>query len=138
MPTPFSNFVRQRREQLGKTQRQVAEVCRVVPEMITLVESGRRRPDPDRLLLLADALEVDRSALSRLALQTWHPNFYAELIGEPVSPPNIPASDPANRVTVELDREDADLLRSFKRLNGTARHHLRMLADQMANPPGPR
>ncbi len=135
MPNDFSTFVRRRRQELSKTQRQVAQACGVVPEMITFIESGRRRPDPERLPLLADALEVDRTALCRLALATWHPRFYAELVGEPVSSRDPKASDPEKRVSVELSREDADFVRSLQRLNGVARHSLQMLADQMANPP---
>ncbi len=138
MPNTFSDFVRWRRQQVGKTQRQVAQACGVVPEMITSVESGRRRPDPDRLPLLADALEVNRSDLCRLALETWHPDFYAELVGEPVSSQGIRASDPEGRVKVEVNREDADFLRSLKRLNRTARHNMRVLADQMAKSPARR
>ena len=42
MPDCFSDFVRQRRQELGQTQRQVAQACCVTPEMITLIEAGRR------------------------------------------------------------------------------------------------
>ena len=82
MPDAFSTFVRRRRQELSKTQREVAQACQVTPEMITQIEAGRRRPDPERVPCLADALETDRKELCHLAARTWQPSFYAELMGE--------------------------------------------------------
>ena len=138
MPDVFSDFVRQRRQELGQTQRQVAQACCVTPEMITLIEAGRRRPDPAWPPRLADALETDRAAFCRLALATWHPLFYSELVGEAIPTGDLSAEDPQNRVTVELHREDAAWVRSLQRLDLATRHHLRQIAEQLANPPSPR
>ena len=82
MPDAFSAFVRRQRQALGKTQREVAQACQVTPEMITQIESGRRRPHPEWVPRLADALQTDRQELCRLAARTWQPNFYAVLMGE--------------------------------------------------------
>jgi transcriptional regulator with XRE-family HTH domain len=135
MPDAFASFLRKRRLELNRTQREIAQACDFTPEMVTLMESGRRRPDPEWVPYLADALETDRTALCQLALQTWHPNFYAELKGEPIQSEDLPSADPSSRVTIEIDREDADCLRSLRRLNLQARRQLQWLAEHMVNPP---
>ncbi len=82
MPDAFSTFVRHRRQDLDKTQREVGVACGVTAVMITQIEAGRRRPNPEWVPCLADALETDRKELCHLAARTWHPNFYAVLTGE--------------------------------------------------------
>lgn len=140
MPDTFAMFVRRRRQELGRTQRQVGEACGVTPEMVTMIEAGRRRPDPEWVPRLADALETDRAALCQLAARTWFPNFSAELAGEAVDATRLEATHPEaeNRVSVELNREDADWLRSLKRLDQSAQRQLRQLTDWLAHPPAPR
>lgn len=78
----FSTFIRHRRRELDKTQREIGVACGVTPEMITQLESGRRRPDPEWIPCLADALETNRKELCHLAVRTWQPIFYAELMKE--------------------------------------------------------
>lgn len=75
----FNRTIRRRREELGKTQLQVAEAVGVTSDCITLVEGGRRRLDLDRIPRLADALEMDRKDLCRQALLARSPQFYSEL-----------------------------------------------------------
>ncbi len=131
----FSTFVRKRRQELDKTQREIALACGVNPVMITMIEAGRRRPDPDWVPRLSDALETDRQSLCQLAAKTWHPTFHAELAGETIPTEGLPAADHADRVTVEITREDAAWLRSLKGLNVHARRQLQGLTEQLAHPP---
>jgi transcriptional regulator with XRE-family HTH domain len=138
MPDTFATFVRQRRLELKRTQRQIGDACGVTPEMVTQIEAGRRRPDPEWVPRLADALETDRAVLCRLAVRTWYPNFHAELAGEAVETTNLEGTDPDHRVSVELAREDADWLRSLKRLDQAAQRQLRQLTDRLAYPPASR
>ncbi len=82
MPNSEGNFrlyIRQRRQELDKTQRQVAQACGVTPDYIALIEGGLRRLDLERIPLLADALEVSRAQLCRQALAERAPQFYQEL-----------------------------------------------------------
>ncbi len=76
---PFSHFIRQRRLELGKTQKQVAEVLGTTADFVTLAEAGERRIDLDRIPLLADALEVDRAELCMWALSERAPVLFSEL-----------------------------------------------------------
>ncbi len=76
---PFSQFIRQRRLELGKTQKQVAGVLGTTADFVTLAEAGERRIDLDRIPLLADALEVDRGELCLWALSERAPVLFGEL-----------------------------------------------------------
>ncbi len=78
---PFSHYIRQRRLDLDKTQKQVAEVLGTTPDFVTLVEAGERRIDLDRVPLLADALEVDRTDLCVWALSERAPVLFSEVFG---------------------------------------------------------
>lgn len=86
MPTRFPgslcNFVRNRRRDLNKTQRTVADRVGVTSDFISLVESGERRMDLDKIPQLADALEVDRTELCRRALAERAPSLYRILFDE--------------------------------------------------------
>ncbi len=76
---PFSHFIRQRRLELGKTQKQIAEVLGTTADFVTLAEAGERRIDLDRIPLLADALEIDRTDLCVWALSERAPVLFGEL-----------------------------------------------------------
>jgi len=81
----FSAFIRARRQQLCKTQADIAAECGISsPDFISLVEAGRRRVKLERVPRLAEVLGVDPTYLCRLALTSWAPQFAAalELPGE--------------------------------------------------------
>ena len=81
----FSAFIRARRQQLCKTQADIAAECGISsPDFIGLVEAGRRRVKLERVPRLAAVLQVDATYLCRLALFCWAPQFAAalELPGE--------------------------------------------------------
>lgn len=78
----FATFIRNRRLELGKTQRQVADYIGVrCPDFLCLVEQGRRRLELERIPLLAHVLETDARTLCRLALESRAPRFCAQLLG---------------------------------------------------------
>lgn len=79
MTTEFSRFLRQRRQELGKTQIEIADACGLTQMSITLVEGGRRRLALERVPRLAAALQVDPPELCLLALRCWHPELSAAL-----------------------------------------------------------
>jgi transcriptional regulator with XRE-family HTH domain len=79
MKNAFSEFLRARRLELGRTQQQVADACGVTATAITWFEKGRRRPRLDLVPVLADVLEVDRQLLCRLALETRAGKFFLAL-----------------------------------------------------------
>ena len=139
MPTPFGDFIRTRRTQLGLTQRQVAQSVGVTPECITLIEAGRRQPELERVPRLADALQTDRQALCRLALECRAPVFYYELVGTPGFDLLTLIEDDEGadhqRVLIELDRDDAEWVRQVRLLDCQTRHHLREIAERLAPPP---
>ncbi len=72
-------YIRQRRQELDKTQREIALACGVTPDYIALIEAGVRRLELQRVPYLADALNVDRAELCRRALAERAPRFYREL-----------------------------------------------------------
>ena len=88
MPGPFagrlSRFIRHRREELRLTHQQLADLIQVSPGFVSLVESGHRRLDLDRIPQLADALETDRTYLCWMAVIEGKPVIFQELFGEPV------------------------------------------------------
>jgi transcriptional regulator with XRE-family HTH domain len=87
--------IRERREALGMTQQEVAELVGTEPEFIGMVEGGRRRFDLDRLATLADALQFDKTQLCRLGLYERAPQLYRVLFGD--GPPAFEADCPAPR-----------------------------------------
>lgn len=95
MPNRFegyiSNFIRQRRLQLGLTQKAVAQMIGVTADFISLLESGERRLDLDRIPRLADALDVERFDLCASALRDRCPQLFAEIFSvESVAAPPEP------------------------------------------------
>jgi transcriptional regulator with XRE-family HTH domain len=88
----ISNFIRRRRLELGLTQREVAQILDVTPDFISLLESGERRLDLDRIPRLADALSAERGDLCAWALLDRCPALFAEIFAvESVAVPPEPA-----------------------------------------------
>lgn len=54
-----------RRQELGLSQRQLAELCGTTQPAIARFESGRRPPKMDTLLAMADALDASLEVLFR-------------------------------------------------------------------------
>jgi transcriptional regulator with XRE-family HTH domain len=76
----FGAIVRQRREELGASQGQIAKAVGISsPEFIGMMEAGSRPVPLDRVPALADALQLDRSDLCKAALAERHPTFYRAL-----------------------------------------------------------
>jgi transcriptional regulator with XRE-family HTH domain len=114
----FAAFLARRREALHKTQAQVAERCAVTPEAVSMFETARRKPSFESLLYLAEALQVDRQAFCRFALEHRAPAFYATLGLPPVEAedlesagPRMPTSNPLLEDDEEEDREESDWTR---------------------------
>jgi len=76
---PFCEWIRRRRLQLRLKQSQIADELRVTEESIAHWESGRRRPELNKIPRLAAALHVDPRELCRKVLDEWHPAFYDSL-----------------------------------------------------------
>lgn len=95
MPNRFegyiSNFIRRRRLQLGLTQKAVAQIIGVTADFISLLESGERRLDLDRMPRLADALGAERGDVCAWALLDRCPELFAEIFSvESVAAPPEP------------------------------------------------
>lgn len=90
----FGAFLAVCRDLLGKTQAQIAEACAVTPEALCQIERGRRKPSFELVLTLADALHVDRTLLSRFALQSRALEFYTTLGLAPVEQAALDAAYP--------------------------------------------
>ena len=93
-PLTLGAFLAACREASGKTQAQVAQACAITPEAICQIERGHRKPTFDRVLALADALQIDRGLLSRFALQSRASQFYTTLGLEPVGEEALLAACP--------------------------------------------
>ena len=55
---PFADRLRQARTQKGVMQKEVAEHLNMTPRAYQYYEAGRRRPDYETLVAIADYLEV--------------------------------------------------------------------------------
>lgn len=95
------NNIRIRRRALGLTMKQLASIVGVTEAAISHYETGRREPDNDMLLSIANALGVTVDYL----------------IAHEESPAPVPAQEkaPANpieaQIMKELEGEDVELLR---------------------------
>lgn len=79
MTSEFSRFLRRRRQELAKTQAEIAAACGLTEMSITLVEGGRRRLALERVPRLAEALQVPPAELCLLALRSQYPQLTAAL-----------------------------------------------------------
>ncbi|MBD5119009.1 MAG: helix-turn-helix transcriptional regulator [Clostridiales bacterium] len=55
---PFANRLREARSKKGLMQKEVAEYLKMTPRAYQYYEGGRRRPDYETLVAIADYLEV--------------------------------------------------------------------------------
>jgi transcriptional regulator with XRE-family HTH domain len=74
----LGEFLKTRREDLGLTQRQLAQKIRVEASHVAFIENGRRKPSLKLIARMADTLGLDRQELLVLA----HPEAQS-LIAEP-------------------------------------------------------
>jgi len=58
MKTDFSRFLRRRRQELDKTQMEIAQACGLTVMSITMIEAGQRRLSLERVPRLAEVLQV--------------------------------------------------------------------------------
>jgi transcriptional regulator with XRE-family HTH domain len=83
----FCENIRQRRLELGRTQREVAAAIGISSaDFISLVEQGHRRLELERVPALAQVLELDPALLCRQALEARAPQFAAHLFAREAQP----------------------------------------------------
>jgi len=88
-----STYLRRRRLQLGITQKEVGAVIGVTRDYVSLLESGDRQLDLDRVPLLADALDTNRGDLCAWALLDRCPALFAEIFSvDSVAAPPEPSN----------------------------------------------
>lgn len=74
----FGNILRRRREDLNLTQQEVSAVVGwTSPEMVCILESGKRHPKLDRIPALAAALHLNARYLGIELLRETAPSFLA-------------------------------------------------------------
>ena len=78
--TDFNRFLRQRRQEIAKTQAEIAAACGLTVISITMIEAGQRRLSLERVPQLAKALQVPPQMLGWLALRCRYPQLTASLI----------------------------------------------------------
>lgn len=70
------DYIKSRRTQLGLTQAQLAKAIGVAsPDFISMVETGVRNFDPDRIPALAKALNTPADVMCWMALDEMFPTF---------------------------------------------------------------
>jgi transcriptional regulator with XRE-family HTH domain len=83
---PFSDWIRQRRLELRRKQSDLAAELHVTDEAVGHWESGRRRPELNKIPRLAAALKVSSRDLCCKALDEWYPAFYDGLFPDRPQP----------------------------------------------------
>jgi len=118
LPMTFAAFLASRREVLRKTQAEIAAACGITAEAVSQFECSHRKPRLSILPRLADALRVNRTTLSRYALQSRAPEFY-DTLGLPLveqkdlesAGKRTPASNPLLEDDEEEDRDGSNWTR---------------------------
>ena len=88
------DIVRERREELGLTQTDLARAMGIVsPEFVCMIESGRRHFALNNIPKLASVLWLEAEALCRCALYEAAPTFYRSTFGEKVPARPKPVSN---------------------------------------------
>jgi transcriptional regulator with XRE-family HTH domain len=99
----FSEFIRQRRLELRLRQADLAAKLCVTEEAIGHWESGRRRPELNKVPRLAAALKMNPRDLCAKALDEWYPAFYDGLFPDRQEPmrylrPTSPTKDSGRKL----------------------------------------
>jgi transcriptional regulator with XRE-family HTH domain len=82
-PTPtLASFIKSRRYELGITQQEIAKTVGIASaDYLSLVESGKRRLELDRIPLLASVLKVNPKELCQMALNESCPAMASVIFG---------------------------------------------------------
>jgi transcriptional regulator with XRE-family HTH domain len=84
-------IIRARRIELGYTQESVAKAAGwVAAEMVSMIETGRRSPNLDKIPRIARKLDLDAADLCRVALAESYPILYQTIFPTTVAPLCIP------------------------------------------------
>jgi transcriptional regulator with XRE-family HTH domain len=96
----LSDFIKARRLELNLTQSQLVERMGLrSPEFIHMLENNLRKMDLNRIPLLADALQVDRGDLTRIAMREYYPLAHLAIFGSD----DTGEIRPASKTVVEQD-----------------------------------
>lgn len=123
----FVRFIRHKREELGKTQAEIAKACHYISgEYWGLIEAGKRRMDQEKVPLLADALNLSRQTLTKLFLKVTAPNVYSTFWGDE----ELDRIDPAEaKKFVQITESSVALLNKIHSLSPSRRRMITEMVD---------
>lgn len=125
--TIWAQIIQKRRKQLQLSQAEVIERmgpnAPTAPEIISMMENGRREPTLKWLPFLADALQLDRQDVCKLGLHQQAPELYAAIWG--AEPPfDGAATTDANEFLALFDQmtppDQEAMGQLVRRLSGTS------------------
>jgi transcriptional regulator with XRE-family HTH domain len=91
----FADVIRQQRQRKGWSQAELAEkIGAKSGSFVTLVEAGKRGVNIDDIPSIANALELDGSALTKLYIHDRYPHVYTVLFGAEI--PNVVPEAPGS------------------------------------------
>ena len=104
-PTPrLADYIKRRRHQLGITKQEVARAVNIgSADYLSLVESGKRRLELDRIPALALVLKVNAKELCLMAIGEVFPQVEEVLSGNEKS--TLPSEDLSNKGELESFRK---------------------------------
>jgi transcriptional regulator with XRE-family HTH domain len=74
-------YIREQREKLGITQRDLAKIVGVTNNHISDIENGHRKLSPERYIEMAKALQVEREEFGKMLLLHYDPYTYRMIFG---------------------------------------------------------
>ncbi len=128
--TTLAQLISARRRDLGKTQAEIAKAVGFSsPEFIGMVEGGIRTMDLNKIPRLADALQLDRADLCRMALYEEHPSLFAVLFGQ--SKKQFTIHEGGATKSVKIPEPVLDFLHKFYDLPAPLRNSITIMVESL-------
>ena len=100
----FGQFVLKRRNELGLTQREIADALGLeAKEFVGLIEKGQRRPNYERLPKLAQILNTSVVTLFQLIIWDTYPYLAEVIFSKKAQPVNVVKFKAESSVTKKLN-----------------------------------
>jgi len=126
----LAQLISARRRDLGKTQAEIAKAVGFSsPEFIGMVEGGIRTMDLNKIPRLADALELDRVDLCRMALYEELPSMFAVLFGR--SKKQFTIHEGGATKSVRIPEPALDFLHKFYDLPAPVRNSITIMVESL-------
>lgn len=110
------------REAHGYTQEKVSKFLNITRQAYSNYETGKRDPDLDLLIKLSELYGI---TLNQLILDSYTTSVIRES-----RPPYVAATDPENKTTLFLTKEESDLITNYREASDDDRYLVQRILNK--------